>query len=274
VLKVNADNPTTSPLPAREVVMHTLVRRTLDVVAVRDISPSMRRITLSGSDLAGFVSHGPDDHVKIFFPDPTTSGETVARDFTPREFRAGVGPHHAQLDIDFVLHGDTAPATAWATSAMIGSTLTIGGPRGSKLVPGGLESAVLIADPTSLPALLRWIERIPDDVQLRAIAVVPDDSYRLYVADSPRAATAEWLWIVEPNADARAEAMLNVLSILELPHNGFVWAAGEATSLVPVRRYLRREIGFDKSRAIVDGYWRRGISNLDHHAPLDPTDPD
>ena len=297
---------TTVPLPARAMVRHAMERRTLDVVAVRDVSPTMRRITLSGSALAGFAAPGPDDHVKVFFPDPATGvltlpetgpggvqsiafgrpdqsipsstlverGQVIARDFTPRELRAASHGRDAELDIDFVLHGDTAPATAWATHATVGDTLTIGGPRGSKLVPEGLESAVLVGDPTSLPALLRWIERMPDDVDLRAIAVVPDESYRQYVASSPRASTAEWMWIVEPDADARANALLGVLQILELPHDGFVWAAGEATSLVPVRRYLRRELGLDRSRVLVDGYWRRGTSNLDHHAPLDPTDPD
>lgn len=269
----------TVPLPARTMVRHPLERRTLDVVAVRDVSPTMRRITLSGVTLEGFAAPGPDDHVKVFFPDPNPGAlamadQVIARDFTPREFRAAGHGHAAELDIDFVLHGDEAPATAWATSATVGSTLTIGGPRGSKLVPEGLESAVLVADPTSLPALLRWIERMPDDVELRAIAVVPDESYRRYVAESPFADTAEWIWIVDPNADARAEALLSVLHMLELPANGFVWAAGEAQSLVPVRRYLRRELGFDRSRVLVDGYWCRGTSNLDHHAPLDPTDPD
>jgi NADPH-dependent ferric siderophore reductase len=303
---------TTAPLPARTMVRHAMERRTLDVVAVRDVTPTMRRITLSGSTLDGFTAPGPDDHIKVFFPDPTTGvltlpetgpggvqsipfgrpdqlgrpdllaqpgpiverGQVIARDFTPREVRAAAHGRAAELDIDFVLHGDAAPATAWASSATVGSTLTIGGPRGSKLVPEGLDSALLVADPTSLPSLLRWIERMPDDVDLRAIAVVPDESYRRYVAESPFADTAEWIWIIDPDADARAEALLSVLHMLELPENGFVWAAGEAQSLVPVRRYLRRELGFDRSRVLVDGYWKRGTSNLDHHAPLDETDPD
>jgi NADPH-dependent ferric siderophore reductase len=297
---------TTTPLPERTMVRHAMERRTLDVVAVHDVSPTMRRVTLSGSALEGFAAPGPDDHVKVFFPDPTSGvltlpetgpggvqsipfgrsdqlaqptpvvqrGQVIARDFTPRQLRPAANGRAAELDIDFVLHGDAAPATAWASSATVGSTLTIGGPRGSKLVPEALDSAVLVADPTSLPSLLRWIERMPDDVDLRAIAVVPDEGYRRYVAESPFADTAEWIWIVDPDADARAEALLGVLHMLELPEDGFVWAAGEAQSLVAVRRYLRRELGFDRSRVLVDGYWKRGTSNLDHHAPLDPTDPD
>ncbi|HEY8590820.1 MAG TPA: SIP domain-containing protein, partial [Naasia sp.] len=54
----------------------------------------------------------------------------------------------------------------------------------------------------------------------------------------------------------------------------YVWAAGEATALLPVRRYLRSHLGLGKDQAKVDGYWRRGVAGLDHHAPLDPDNPD
>jgi NADPH-dependent ferric siderophore reductase len=50
--------------------------------------------------------------------------------------------------------------------------------------------------------------------------------------------------------------------------------AGEATMLAPLRRYLRRELGLPAEQVSASGYWKRGIVNLDHHAPLDPSDPD
>jgi NADPH-dependent ferric siderophore reductase len=54
----------------------------------------------------------------------------------------------------------------------------------------------------------------------------------------------------------------------------FVFLAGEATTLVPLRRYLRRELGLGPDQVVATGYWKRGISGLDHHAPVDPDDPD
>ena len=53
-----------------------------------------------------------------------------------------------------------------------------------------------------------------------------------------------------------------------------VWAAGEATSLIPIRRYLRRELSLAASRVKVDGYWKRGEAGRDHHLPIDPADPE
>lgn len=52
----------------------------------------------------------------------------------------------------------------------------------------------------------------------------------------------------------------------------FFFLAGEATSLIPLRRYLRRELGLPKEQVEVHGYWKRGVVALDHHAPLDPND--
>jgi NADPH-dependent ferric siderophore reductase len=260
-----------STLHPREIVRHPLVRRALTVAATRNVSPTMRRITLTGTELDGFVADGPEDHVKAFFPDPG-SGDAVARDFTPRAHRAATSERPAELDIDFVLHGETAPATAWASRARIGDPVSIGGPRGSRLAPQGLSSAVLVADPTALPALMRWIEVLPGDVGITAVVVTPDDGYRPYVAEATR--SVEWILVEEPDDRARAADLLSVVRGLELEPSTYVWAAGEATSLIPVRRYLRRELGLDKTRAVVDGYWLRGTSNRDHHAPLDPADPD
>ena len=37
---------------------------------------------------------------------------------------------------------------------------------------------------------------------------------------------------------------------------------------------LRRELGLGPEQVVASGYWRRGVAGLDHHAPVDPDDPD
>nr|BFE94558.1 hypothetical protein GCM10020185_50940 [Pseudomonas brassicacearum subsp. brassicacearum] len=49
-------------------VTHEIKRRRLQVLRVQDLTPRMRRITVGGPELAGFVSLGTDDHVKLLFP--------------------------------------------------------------------------------------------------------------------------------------------------------------------------------------------------------------
>lgn len=46
---------------------HDTRRRNLKVQEVISPTPNMRRIVLGGEDLAGFISLGADDHVKLFF---------------------------------------------------------------------------------------------------------------------------------------------------------------------------------------------------------------
>lgn len=267
------------------LVRHDLVIRRLTVSAVQHLSPSFARITLreaSAGELNGFVSPGPADHCKVFFPDPTTgtiaapsivAGKmqrpegVIARDFTPRYFRTG--PDHAELDLDFFLHGDNGPASSWAAQAAVGDPLVIGGPRGSRTPPTGMSRVVLLGDETALPALARWIETLADDVEICTLVTLtnPDDAGYLEPQHVNRARV---VWLdKQPGRLAHALADCGTID-----DDTFVWAAGEATALVPIRRYLRRELGLPASQATVDGYWKAGEPGRDHHAPIDPEDPE
>lgn len=41
--------------------------------------------------------------------------------------------------------------------------------------------------------------------------------------------------------------------------------AGETNALRPIRRYFRHELGLAKKQLVVDGYWKRGVADFDHH---------
>ncbi|TFC29940.1 siderophore-interacting protein [Cryobacterium sp. TMT1-3] len=253
--------------PVRLLVRHPLVRRSLTVHAIRDLSPTLRRVTLTGTDLDGFTADGPDDHIKVFF---AVGEDTAARDFTPRAFRAGRAGVPAALDLDFALHGTDAPATGWASRARVGDGLQIGGPRGSQLLPEGIRSAVLIADATALPATARWLEALPAKVAVTVLIVGNDPALAEYLAEGERPGTQ----IQAVDANSHADALIELLNDLAIDDGTLVWAAGEAGSLIPLRRHLRQHLGLGRDQAQVSGYWKLGVDNLDHHAPIDPTDPD
>ncbi len=93
------------------------VPRAISVVAVKQLSPRMRRITFGGADLASFTWTGPAAHIKMTFPEAGSGADTVpvpgpddprspnTRTYTPRRF----DPVTKQLEVDFALHGPGRP---------------------------------------------------------------------------------------------------------------------------------------------------------------------
>lgn len=246
----------------------------------------MVRITLSSQELNGFHSAGPEDHIKVFFPNPETNeltapvntadsirrpegGMIISRDFTPLTWRAGKDA--TELDIDFLLHGDDGPASAWAARAEPGSQLAVAGPRGSRLVPEGMSRLIVVADETALPSTSRWLELTPEDVSITALFDVADESIEDYF-EPAQAKRASFEWLYRRDGFGQLEEALRSLGPID--EQTFVFLAGEATTLIPLRRYLRRGLELPAEQISVSGYWKRGIVNLDHHAPVDPTDPD
>lgn len=268
------------------IVRHDFAIRHLSVAATRRLSPGFIRVTLTGDDLDGFTSTGPTDHSKVFFPDPSTgviaaptlvdgrlqrpeSGSTTVRDYTPRQYRTATAESPAQLDFDFFVHGDGGPASAWADAAAVGDALVVGGPRGSRLPPSGMSRIILAGDETALPAVARWIEILPEEVEVLVFATVANESDAAYL-EPAHVNRARLVWLGDdPDALERA-----IRAHGPIGDDTYIWAAGEASSLVPVRRYLRRESALPGTQVKIDGYWKRGEAGHDHHAPVDPSDPD
>lgn len=259
----------------RERVMHELRRRKLTVVRSELMAPGMQRVTLGGAELADFTSPGPADHIKISVPG---GGEPAVRDYTPLEFRAD-GPKGPELDIDFFLHGvgshgavshGGGPAANWAANASPGDEVEIAGPRGSLMPPTDADELLLVADESALPVAARWLQWAGDQTSVTAYFSIEDPSIATYLAEH-EVAGRRLSWLTGRDRDGRLAGILRDSHIGE---GTFIFLAGEANSLVPMRRYLRRELGLPKAQVSAHGYWKRGVIALDHHAPLDPRDPD
>ena len=153
-------------------------RRVLRVASIEQLTPQMRRIHFTSSDLADFESLGVDDHIKLFIPNSLgANGKPCMRDYTPRAYNAAQG----SITIDFALHqaGDEAgPATAWALAAQPGAELEIGGPRGSMVVPDDFDWYLLIGDETALPSIGRRLEGLRTGVAVKTIVLVENDAER------------------------------------------------------------------------------------------------
>lgn len=267
--------------PRTERVRLDLTFRLLEVQQMRQITPRMVRVTLGGEQLAGFKSLSPHDHFKLLFP---TDGEAepvlpvvgpdgivypedrprpISRDFTPRRHDAAAG----ELDVDFVIHGH-GTASNWATQAELGMKVGTAGPRGSLVVAPDYDWCLLVGDETSLPSFARHLEELPEGVHAIAVVEVEDAAEEQEVETE---ASVDYHWVHRDGAlPGTVDLVESALRSIEFPEgSSFTWVSGEANTARLVRRHLLNERGFDRSACSFQGHWKQGVSNFDHHTPIE-----
>ncbi|MFD7827545.1 siderophore-interacting protein [Kitasatospora sp. NPDC059803] len=259
----------------------------VEVVEVRRITPRTARVTFEAEALADSVGTAPDQQVKLCFPRP---GQTVPelpaqsddpmswyqaylaipearrpllRSFTLRRRRPGT----RLVEIDFVLHGDTGPAAAWAERAEPGQRLGMVGPSALYAPPVPLAEAaaaadwvLLAGDESALPAIATLVEALPAGVRALAFVEVADEAER-----QPLEGRAELAvhWLVRGGA-APGVVLAGAVRSAELPAGTpFAWLAGEAGAVRALRRHLVAERGVPKRSIDFTGYWRHRLTQDD-----------
>jgi NADPH-dependent ferric siderophore reductase len=259
-------------------------RRQLEVVRIEEVTPLYRRIVLGGDDLSGgfpFQHFAPSDHVKVFFPDPETGQLTIPtitdkgweypegaaapihRDYTVRAYDA----ERAELTVEFVVH-EHGIAGVWARDAKVGDRVGVLGPRGNKHYPENYGQYVTAGDSTAIAAVSRLIEEAPEQAKVSAVIEVANEQ-ELQELVVPEGIDVHWVFrdtsVVGEGHESALETVLRGIEIQD-SSDVFVFAAGETNMMKPIRRYFRRELGLPKEQVDVDGYWKKGTVNLDHHA--------
>ena len=187
------------------------------------LSPHFTRVTFAGDELAEFGTAGLDQRVKVIlpiagrgfvdFPDgedwyrawrelPAERRNTF-RTYTVRAVR----PAEREVDIDFALHGDLGPASAWASAAKVGEEILLVGPDelspgrtlGIDFRPGEVDTVLLAGDETAAPAICAILEQLPANAAGVAMIEVPTAEDRLAVR-AP--AGVEVRWLARSGADA------------------------------------------------------------------------
>ncbi|MCQ8278094.1 siderophore-interacting protein [Acetobacteraceae bacterium KSS8] len=240
-------------------VSHELRRRLVRVVRAERISPRMRRIVVGGEQLAGFTSLGPDDHVKLFFPergvtDPDAVFASPRRDYTPQRF----DPERLELTLDFVLHG-AGPASSWAAEAEPGELLGLGGPRASLVPPDDATPWVLAGDETALPAIGRALAELNPGQACLALIEVADVEEERYL---PSPGNAQIRFLHRNGVDAgRSDLLDQALREASLPAGAAFRIAAEIETARRLRDWLIAERGIDRDRIRAAGYWRLGAAD-------------
>ncbi|MDV8067906.1 siderophore-interacting protein [Rhodococcus sp. IEGM 1366] len=247
--------------------------RELEVVRSTMVGSGLLRLTLGGPELEGFESHAPDEHVRLVYPNedgtlrlPERDGTMlkwprplpISREYTVRRY----DPDLAELDIDFALH-EGGFASDWAQAVTPGTRIHVAGPPGGVIVPWTYDRYLLAGDITALPAIARWLEMLPEAASGWAFIEITDASQEIELT-VPEGVEVRWLHrgdVPAGHSDLLEQAVRTV-TVAE-DERIYAWISGEATSLKPLRRFVRDNLKLDKGDYLITGYWKRGVADFD-----------
>ena len=265
--------------------------REVEVIRVTDPTPGMRRITLAGEQLRAFTSTsgfaqpafestGFDDDIRLVFAYPgqlhpvlpvqkeksldvPRDPRPLSRIYTVRRWNASTG----ELDIDFVKHG-VGVGTTWAYRAQVGDRIHFFGPSSSRELPHGADWLLVAGDDTTIPAIARLLEELPDTARAQVFIEIAEDDHRQELRDL---AGVEVTWLVRGSAEAGTTThLLEAVKNCEWWEGApFAWVAGEQATVRDLRRHLVEDRGLSKDDIEFIGYWRRGeVVTLENDAAV------
>jgi NADPH-dependent ferric siderophore reductase len=284
-----------------------------EVTRVDRLSPHFVRVTFTADDFAHFGTAGLDQRVKLILQardgileDSADEGDWygrwralplsergVMRTYTVRR----VDPAAAEVDVDFVLHGATGPAGAWAESVTPGERLILVGPderspysrTGLDWRPGAARRLLIVGDETAVPAVSGILTSLDDSYEVDVFLEIPSPGDELHLSRPPGArvhwiprddaahgerliaAVTEWTTASGDLLAAAAAPVPQSLEDIDVDvdllwdspaaddRGGFyAWIAGEAGAVKTLRRLLVSTRGVDRRRVAFMGYWRLG----------------
>lgn len=238
----------------------------VEVARVADVTPGMRRVTLTGPALADYPVLRDDHYARLLLPRPgqaepvlpTTSAwypellamdpavRPVLRNYTLRDVRPG----DAEVDVDFALHHEGGPACRWAQQARPGQAVGLI-EQGCLFAPDPTaDHLLLVADDTGLPAVHGLLAGWTGPVTVVVEVSGPSD-------EQPLPVPATWLHRGEAVPGRLALAHVSALAPLTTGR-GQAWLAGESQLVTGLRRHLVRERGYAKADISFTGYFRHG----------------
>ena len=202
----------------------------VDVVAIADLTPSMRRFTFVGPGLDDFADPGRDQRIKLVLPAPSGGYEHLPdgedwyerwrvlpeerrnpiRTYTTRRVRpagttgavdtAGAGAGAGgptRVDVDMVVHEPLGPASRWIRDAAVGSRAVLLGPRRSWLrgrPPGAaLSGGVDFVPPAVTERFLLGGDETAAPAIARILQDLPTTARGIAVVEMPTRADAAYL---------------------------------------------------------------------------------
>ncbi|MGH8084913.1 MAG: siderophore-interacting protein [Lysobacter sp.] len=250
----------------------------LQVVAVAERGPRMRRVRLAGAGLHDFPAGSEGAHIKLLFPRanplpalselgmawPEPPPSPLVRTYTV----AAVDPVAGWLDVDMVLHGHAGPGARWTAAARPGDRIGLIGPGGPPRWQPGADHFVLIGDPSSHALVCAVMAQLPQAARGEVLIEVVDQ-HDLQPLPTRPGMRVHWC-PREPRSEAptglAAVGLLATLRALPWPPGTVsVTLAGESAVVVAAREFLVAQRGVSRRAMYAVPYWKATLDEDTYH---------
>lgn len=220
------------------------------------LTPHYIRITLTGKDIDNFtgVSEGANNKMLIPLRGSQTGEEapTVMRTYTLRR----LDNDKKEMLIDFVVHGDDGPASAWAIHASAGDEVVVKMKKKLKELYRPAEWYLIAGDHTALPVISVMLEKLPAEATGMVFIEVYGKEDVLHLS-KPDGVVIRWLFNEHPGNGTQLQ---DAVTTVEFPSDKtrYIFAAAEAESVKAIQHFLRDQQRFPKEEWSVVSYWKLG----------------
>ncbi len=245
-------------------IHHKPVQEVMTVTDKQIITPHYIRVFLTGAleTIVNIATMTVGIHNKVLVPIDKTQPLDLndSSSFTKRTYtHRGVDVEKQHIWIDFVAHGEEAPASAWMTHAQVGDQLGIlMKPKNKPLCP--IANHLLLAgDATAIPVLGAILESLPATAKGHCIIEVHDQADE---QDLSTSADIEMIWLhnSHPMKGSKLADTVKSLMLPTLEQSRFAYVAGEFSSVKAIRHYLKKEQDWSKDELYAFSYWKSGVA--------------
>ncbi|WP_239324262.1 siderophore-interacting protein [Snodgrassella gandavensis] len=241
-----------------------------------DLSPNLRRLVLHSAELAEYPHQFNGAHIKIFLarPGQTTpqlpqfsghgfnwaeaDNKPIVRTYTIRDYDAKA----CTISIDFVKHGDSGPACAFAEQAQPGDILGISSPGGPNPMLKTAARYLFAGDITALPAIESLLAGMQPDARGDVVLLLPQAEDLPATLSLPAGMRLHTFY----GDLSQIPALVKLVStFVPLVCDDFAWVAGEAALVKPLRELLRTQWQLPPQRHYAVPYWRQGENEESYH---------
>lgn len=238
------------------------------VESIEWLTPALVRIALDGDGPAGFAPLPfTDSYINVAIPPagapytaPFALDELKSLPREQRPFRRRITVRRwddaRRLTLEFVTHGDTGAAGAWAARARPGDALVFTGPAGAYRPDPDADWHLMVGDESALPAIAASLEAVPPGAPVVVRLVCDGPEYEVPLT-TPGELDLAWLHR-NGDPDQLPDAVAASTFPPGRPH---AFVHGEAVETRAVRRHLLADRGFELEWLSCSPYWKRGLTD-------------